>query len=158
VLKFLFGAIMYVIVPAIMLAFIIIAFGVAGESKDDAESAGAGIAAGFISFATYATGTAAAHSSFPKFSPNHPPSFDLIAFIVGITIGLLAPLIVTLASKNEATGVVTLVLTFSGCAGLYSYLFATSLHRFTLYASLSAGLGWVLSGVFYRTEAHKIFS
>ena len=166
-LGFLFGVVMYVIVPIAMLMFIVIAFLLCAESSsrsrnnphrdETSDSAVAGLMAGFIGFIIYAIGSAASRSAFPQFSPSHPPVFDIIAFILGIVIGFGAPLIIDKIPAMKAVGVSTLILTFAGCAGLYSYLFASSVHRFILYASLSAALGWLLSGIFFRTEAHKLF-
>jgi hypothetical protein len=163
-LGFLFGVIIYLVVPLALIMFIVIAFLLCGESKkrhqrdtDRTDSAIAGLLSGFTAFIIYAIGTAASRSAFPKFSPSHPPSFDLLAFLIGVVIGFVAPLAIDKIPEMKAMGVSTLILTFAGCAGLYSYLFASYLHRFILYASLSAALGWLLSGIFFRTEAHKLF-
>jgi uncharacterized membrane protein len=157
-LEFIFGAIMYVIVPLSMIALVVLAVILCSESTgDDSAPALAGVLSGFIGFVIYAIGSAATRSSFPSFSPSHPPSFYVIAFAAGVVIGFIVPLVIDVISDTKGIGIATLILTFAGCAGLYSYLFATSTHRFVLYASLSAAFGWLLSGIFFRTEAHKLF-
>ena len=144
-LKYVFDAVTYVLVPAIMISMIIYAIALCSSSHaDEPRVAISGTLAGFILFVIYVISSVATKVPTPDFSPKHPMSLNVAGIIVGLITGFLVSWIVAAVVPTRAIGVATLLLTASGSTGLYTYFFSAQLHQFLLYGALALAFGWLI--------------
>lgn len=144
-LKYVFDAVTYVLVPAIMISMVIYALVLCSSSDiEEHRAAVSGALAGFILFVVYVISSAATKVPTPDFSPKHPMSLNVAGIIVGLIVGFLVSWVVAVVVPTRAVGVATLLLTASGSAGLYTYFFSIQLHQFLLYGALALAFGWLI--------------
>lgn len=158
-LQLIYFTIIFLVIPAIISAFFVIAALLPGRaSNGDATLSGrAGFWAGLVIFAGYAI-SAIASINAPEFNVDRLPSFNWFGVIIGVIIGFLFLFFVGAALPSRGIGVLTLVLSAASTIGLFSYLFTSGARDFTMYLTLGALFGVLANVIFDPALARGILS
>ena len=158
-LQFIYFTIIFVVIPAIIVAFFIIAALLPGRAADgNATFSGrAGFWAGLVIFAGFSV-SAISGITAPDFSVDRLPSFNWFGAIVGLLVGFFFLFFVEGALPSRGIGVLTLILSAASTIGLFSYLFTSGIRDFTMYLTLGALLGVLINVIVDPKVARGILS
>jgi hypothetical protein len=158
-LRAIYFSIIFIIIPAIILAFFIIAAILPSRAADgNARFSGrAGFWAGLVVFAGYAI-SAIGRITAPNFNVDRLPSFNWIGVIIGVIAGFALLFLVEEALPSRGIGILTLVLSAASTIGLFSYLFTSEIRDFAMYLTLGALFGVLVNVIVSPTVARGILS
>jgi len=136
VLQVIYGAILWVVVPGIMVAMLIFSFVIPGyirnvdkdKEKQYKVSAIAGFWAGLVLFVIYVLSQLQGLQQ-PDFSLSNLPSFDfgsLVTALIGAALGFSFLWLLLFLKTTPLIGLITLVLSAASSIALFSYIFAAS--------------------------------
>jgi hypothetical protein len=157
--RFIYFAIIFIIIPGIILAFFVIAALLPKYAdEDNARFSGrAGFWAGLVIFAVYAV-SAVARITTPDFNFEQLPSFNWLGLIIGIIAGFVFLFLVELTLPSRGIGILTLILCAASTIGFFSYLFNSGIRDFTMYLTLGALFGVLLNVIVNPALARGILS
>lgn len=141
-LKVIYFAIIFLVIPAIILAFFIISALLprAANSGNARVSGRAGFWAGLVVFAAFAVSAIGSVTS-PDFHVEKLPSFSWLGILAGVVGGFAFLLVVERILPSRGIGILTLILSAASTIGLFSYLFTSGTRDFMMYLTLGLLLG-----------------
>lgn len=146
--EFIAKAVMWGVVPLIMLIMLLYAWGITSRTSDSQgrTSAVAGFWAGVVLSIMYIVSQLSAISP-PDFVTSIFPGFDLGITLIGITIGFGLLWGVKYIVGTPVVGLITLILSAASCSALYSYFFIDRFRGLVLFLALGAAFGALLNVV-----------
>jgi hypothetical protein len=148
----------WVILPSIMVAIFAFAWVIARTAKypELTVSAWAGFFAGLITFVIYVV-SQLAQINDPDFRVATLPGLLLLPLTSGLTAGFTFLWLIRFALPTRLVGILTLMLSASSSAALFSYLFLSELRVSVLYWTLGSALGILLHVVLFPESLRHIF-
>ncbi len=146
----------WAVVPVITLGLLWYAAGVVPEDAqaDRKMSARAGFWAGVVLFVIYLVSQLQAVKE-PTFKFSALPQIDLQSMGIGFVVGFLFLWLVRFLAPTRMVGLITLTLSSSSMAALYSYFFIDSLRTELLYIALGIALGVLCHIIFFPGSVRR---
>ncbi len=160
-LQFIYGVILWIIVPAIMTAMFI--FGMVIASKSDSPvkaSAWAGFLLGLLAFVIYLVNKLPSFQNL-NFTFNSFPDFGFgswVTLIEGGTVGFFLLWIILFMKPTRGVGVITFLLVAASTCSLFSYIFIESIRDIALFFALGLICGVLLHIMFFPETHRNIFA
>jgi hypothetical protein len=148
-LKIIYGAVVFFVVPAILLTLFIISSALPSqaENAESRISGRAGFFAGLILFTGYVVSTANGVQT-PHFPLDQLPSTHWLGVLTGLGAGYLFPFVLRIAQPSRVLGVLTLLLSAMSLIALFSYVFDSQYRNLVMYFALSSIFGALINMVF----------
>ncbi|MEW2382588.1 hypothetical protein AB0873_10950 [Micromonospora sp. NPDC047707] len=156
-LDLVYSAVVFVVIPSIMIAMLMLGFYVARRvSRDFRLSAMAGLCAGLVGFAIYVVASFSRLRS-PELALDGLPRFHWIPSIIGFVVGFSVLLLVRFFRLTAGlVGLMVLFLTFAGSTSAFSYFFASPLRGFAIFLALSAMFGMLLNVLLFPEPIREV--
>jgi len=158
-LKIIYGVIIYGLIPAILIAYFIIAAKIPSMvvNSEVKLSARAGFWAGVVVFAAYCV-IAIPGIDKLNFDVNSLPSFNLWGLLLGLALGFAFLRVLESLMPNRGVGVLTLLMAAASAIALFSYLFQANARDFTMYLTLGTLFGGLMNVVLFPSLAKGLLS
>ncbi len=151
------ATVQWVILPSIMLAVFALAWVIAGSARSPElkVSSWAGLGAGLLTFVVYVV-SQLSRIREPDFHFSALPGLLLLPLGWGLAAGFIFLWMVRYAVPTRLVGIITLMLSASSSAAMFTYVFLDSMRIEVLYWTLGTALGILLHVVFFPSSIEHI--
>lgn len=157
-LQFMYGVVLWVIVPCIIVGMFIFAMIICSHA-DEKRSAWSGFLLGLILFVLYIISKLSelqsinfAFNSFPKFGFG-----SWVTLILGGVVGFALLFIVRVLIPTRGIGIVCLILTSASTCSLFSYIFVENIRDTAMFLALGTLCGLLVHVMFIPETLPEIF-
>jgi hypothetical protein len=157
-LKVIYGAVIFVGIPGILLGLFIVNATVPGKAPNPESrvSGWAGFWAGLVLFAGYVVSVADDIRS-PRFQLDTFPSVNIGALMLGLLVGYVLPFLLLAVRATRILGLLTLLTSSMTLVFLFSYLFHSDIRNFAMYLALSCLFGALLNVIFHPRVIRELY-
>ncbi|HLI88989.1 MAG TPA: hypothetical protein VKV37_09885 [Ktedonobacteraceae bacterium] len=157
-LQFIYGLVLWFIVPCIIFGMLIFAM-VVSSHADEKRSAWAGFFLGLIVFVLYIISKLSSLQGI-DFTFNSFPNFGFgswVILILGVIGGFFLLTVVALLKPTRGIGIVTLILTVASTYALFTYIFIADVRDAAMFFALGTLCGLLIHVMFFPETLPKIF-
>ena len=158
-LKLLYAAIIYGLIPAILILYFVMSAKLPGmvHSAETRLSARAGFWAGVVVFAAYCVAVIPGIDQL-DFDVSSLPDFNIWGLLLGLAAGFFFLVLLETLLPTRGIGLLTLLIAAASSVALFSYLFQSGARDFTMYLTLGTLFGGLFNIVILPNIAKGILA